>query len=38
MKNGKRTFAIIGIIILVLMIGLILVFNFSKGFRQELRI
>ena len=38
MKNGKRTFAIIGIIILVLMIGLILVFNFSKGFRQELRV
>lgn len=38
MKKGKKVFAIIGIIILVIIIGLILVFSFSKGFRQELRV
>ena len=36
--NVKKVFAIVGIIILVLIIGLIIILSLSKGLRQELRV
>ena len=36
--NGKKVFAIIGIVVLVLIIGIIIFLSLSKGMRQELRI